>query len=205
LVCWMPPYRLMPAWRFFIQKVPMQDIQICEWIAADPLRMRALDIAKTLDLPDWCLAAGFVRNLVWDRLHRFETSTVMNDIDLIYFDAEQTDPQRDREIEASLRSRHPDLPWSVHNQARMHERNGDLPYQSTMDAMSYWVEVETAVGVRLLADGGMEILAPFGLDSLFAKNITPNPKRYKPGDFAGRLSKKNWLWIWPELQVNIGG
>lgn len=183
----------------------MQRKQICDWMAADPLRMRALDIASQLELPDWCLAAGFVRNLVWDRLHGFNTPTAMNDIDLIYFDARQTDPQRDREIEAILRSRHPDLPWSVRNQARMHERNGDAPYCSSLDAMRYWVEVETAVGVRLLAGGGMEILAPFGLDSLFAKNITLNPKRHKAADFADRLSKKNWLQIWPELQVNIRG
>ena len=183
----------------------MQQQQICEWIAADPLRMRALAIARTLDLPDWCLAAGFVRNLVWDRLHRFETPTVMNDIDLIYFDAAHTDPQHEREIEERLRHQAPDLPWSVRNQARMHERNGDAPYRSTLDAMRYWVEVETAVGVRLLAGESMEMLAPFGLDSLLAQNITPNPQRYKPADFAARLSKKNWLCIWPELQVNIGG
>jgi len=77
----------------------MKKKQISEWIAADPLRMEALAIARSLALPDWCLAAGFVRNLVWDKLHRFATPTVLNDIDLIYFDAEQTDPQRDREIE----------------------------------------------------------------------------------------------------------
>jgi len=85
----------------------------------------------------------------------------------------------------------------------MHERNGDRPYDSTLDAMRYWVEVETAVGVRLRHDDQLEILSPFDLDSLFAKNITPNPRRYKPTDFAARLSKKNWLWIWPELQVNL--
>jgi uncharacterized protein len=193
-----------PGMAVFHSECRMHKKQISEWIVADPLRMRALDMARALALPDWCLAAGFVRNLVWDKLHRFATPTVMNDIDLIYFDAERTDPQRDRDIEAMLRQHAPDLPWSVRNQARMHERNGDAPYGSTLDAMRYWVEVETAVGVRLLGDGELEILAPFDLDSLFAKNITPNPRRYKPADFGARLSKKNWLWIWPELQVNLG-
>jgi hypothetical protein len=181
----------------------MQKKLICEWIAADPLRMRALDAARELDLPDWCIAAGFVRNLAWDKLHRFSVTTALSDIDLIYFDAERTSARRDKEIEAALMLRDPDLPWSVHNQARMHERNGDAPYASTLDAMSYWVEIETAVGVRLLSNDELEIVAPFGLTSLFAKNITPNPKRYKPADFAGRLSEKNWLRLWPELQVKI--
>jgi hypothetical protein len=30
--------------------------------------MAALEAARGLALPGWCLAAGFVRNLVWDRL-----------------------------------------------------------------------------------------------------------------------------------------
>ena len=37
------------------------------WISQDGQRMAALEAARHLALPDWCLAAGFVRNLVWDR------------------------------------------------------------------------------------------------------------------------------------------
>lgn len=42
--------------------------RIVELIEADALRMRALRAVRTLDLPDWLIAAGFVRNLVWDNL-----------------------------------------------------------------------------------------------------------------------------------------
>ncbi len=34
-------------------------------IAADPLRMRVLDLVKALALPDCWVAAGFVRSAVW--------------------------------------------------------------------------------------------------------------------------------------------
>lgn len=59
----------------------MQEDLIREWIADDPLRMRALQLAREQDLPDWCIAAGFVRNLGWDKLHGSETPTPLEDID----------------------------------------------------------------------------------------------------------------------------
>jgi hypothetical protein len=181
----------------------MQEELIREWISGDALRMRALRAARDMDLPDWCLAAGFVRNLVWDKLHGFETPTPLDDVDFIYFDPVQTSREHDRRIEARLDAIEPDLPWSVRNQARMHERNGDAPYRSTVDAMSYWVEQETAVGVRLDRNDRIEVVTAFGLESLFARRITPNSrKRNSAAEFSARLARKNWLWIWPELRVN---
>jgi len=129
------------------------EAKIKHWIESDPLRMQLLSDAASLGLRDWCLAAGFVRNLVWDKTHSYSSLTVLNDIDLIYFDAEDTSEDRDREIEKKL-SDCSAFPWSVKNQARMHKRNHDNPYTSTADAMSYWVEVETAVGASLAEAGG---------------------------------------------------
>ena len=180
----------------------MYEDLIREWIAADPFRMRALCIARELDLPDWYIAAGFVRNLVWDRLHRYVTPTPLEDIDLIYFDPACLHREHDRAIEARLGAIDPSLPWSVHNQARMYERNGDRLYRSSLDAMGFWVEQETAVGVRLGSASTVEVVSAFGLDGLFAKRITPNRnKRNSAIEFSARLARKNWLWIWPELRV----
>lgn len=166
------------------------------------MRMEALAIASALDLPDWCLAAGFVRNLVWDRLHDFDSPTLLNDIDLIYFDPKQSNEAIDRALENRLRA-NSELPWSVKNQARMHKRNADNPYSSTQDAMSYWVEAETAVGATLNVDAEIAIVAPFGIDPLFQYTITPNGKRVKPPQFAQRIKEKRWLEIWPQLKVNF--
>jgi len=181
----------------------MHEELIREWIAGDALRMQALRSARELDLPDWCIAAGFVRNLVWDKLHGYATPTPLDDIDLIYFDPACTSREHDRRLESRLGESAGDLPWSVHNQARMHERNGDAAYLSTLDAMTYWVEEETAVGVRLDAQDHIEVLSAFGLDSLFAGQITPNRnKRNIAVEFSARLTRKNWLWIWPKLRVH---
>jgi uncharacterized protein len=176
--------------------------QLCEWIAADPLRMRALEIARELDLPDWCIAAGFVRNLAWDKLHGYAQPTPLSDIDLIYFDRSDMTTARERALEARLAAIDPALPWSVRNQARMHVRNGDTPYGSMLDAMRHWVELETALGVTLEEDGRLRIVSAFGLDTLFAKMVTHNVAYRSHGEFAARLVQKKWLQRWPELRVS---
>jgi len=165
------------------------EVQIKQWIAEDSERMRALSIAANLGLPDWCLAAGFVRNLVWDKVHDFPSLTQLNDIDLIYFDPSDDRKDKDREIEKKLNDTS-SFPWSVKNQARMHKRNFDNPYTSTSDAMSYWVEVETAVGAALNDSGEIVLVSPFGFESLFKYTITINAKRPKPKAFANRMSSK---------------
>jgi len=35
-------------------------------IEFDQLRMRALCAARSLNLPDWLISAGFVRNAIWN-------------------------------------------------------------------------------------------------------------------------------------------
>ena len=162
--------------------------------------MSALQAAATLALDDWCLAAGFVRNLVWDYLHEKPSPTPLNDVDLIYFDRSDCSELADQDMEQQLR-RLTNHPWSVKNQARMHHRNSDPPYCSVVDAMSYWPEVETATGARLNDDNQVEVVTPFSLESLFCGELTLNAKRRKPDAFQQRMRAKNWLQIWPELLV----
>lgn len=172
--------------------------KIFKWLREDSPRFEALQLAQTLELPDWCIGAGFVRNLVWDKIFNTEPHT-LNDLDLIYFDSENIQEKQDRQFEHLLlgQSKHP---WSVKNQARMHLRNQDRPYQNTAHAMSHWVEVETAIGTRLV-DNHLELIAPFGLSALMAGTITLNPKRPKPNDFKKRVREKNWQQHWPGLQI----
>jgi uncharacterized protein len=84
----------------------------------------------------------------------------------------------------------------------LYEQNRDAPYSSTRDAMSYWPEVETAVGAALDEDGEIVLVSPFGFDALFDPTITLNTRRPKPEVFAQRVSGKRWLDIWPKLSVN---
>jgi hypothetical protein len=52
-------------------------------ILADPARVEVLEFARDLNLPDWAIGAGFVRNAVWDHLHGYEFATPLNDIDVL--------------------------------------------------------------------------------------------------------------------------
>lgn len=169
-------------------------------IQADALRMRALDAVKILDLPDWLIAAGFVRNAVWDSL--FGVKTELNDIDVIYFCSADCSERRDQMLEHRLNFLEPHLPWSVKNQARMHCKNSDAPYRSTQDAMGYWPEKQTSIGVKLNELDEIILKSSFDLELLFNGQINHNPAR-SIEVFKQRLAKKRWLEQWPELSVKL--
>lgn len=177
--------------------------QIESWLKADAERLRLLRVLADLQLPDAWLAAGFVRNLVWDRLHGHAESTPLADLDVIHFDATDCRPERDRSIEMTLAERAPGRPWSVKNQARMHLRNDDRPYRDCRDAMAHWPEMETALAARLTAEGELEVVSPFAQEGLLALHLTPNPWRPRPEAFRQRLATKGWLERWPRLQVRM--
>lgn len=179
---------------------PNHESTLITWLTEDDHRMACLQTVARLNLPDWCIAAGFVRNLVWDRLHSRSNTSPLNDIDVLYFDRTDVSEARDRDLECRLAAVM-DRPWSVKNQARMHHRNEDPPYRDTADAMRYWVEVETAIGARLDCSGQPQLVAPFGLDALMAGTITLNTQRPKPDAFRRRIHRKGWLTRWPRLSV----
>ena len=68
---------------------------IADIIAQDPVGMKQLRAVRMLALPDWCIAAGFVRNRVWDHLHGIAPPRPPADIDVLYYDA--TDLSKERE------------------------------------------------------------------------------------------------------------
>lgn len=174
------------------------EASIIELISIDALRVRALNSVASLKLPDWLIAAGFVRNTVWDYL--FNTKTPLADIDVIYHCKKDVSEKRDRLIEANLRSIEPLLPWSVKNQARMHIGNGDAPYLNTLDAMSYWPEKQTCIGVRISDDLKMQLQHCFPLSLQFSGEINRNPKR-SAEIFNQRIKNKGWLKNWPKLKI----
>ena len=167
-------------------------------IEADELRMRALRAAKSLRLPDWLIAAGFVRNIIWSSI--FSNDVELNDIDLIYYCTSNVSAERDSELEQELLSLEPELPWSVKNQARMHARNMDAQYKNTLDAMAHWPEKQTAIGVMLDQDNNIVVKHSFDLALQFNGQINHNPAM-SVNSFKERVASKGWLKIWPALEV----
>jgi hypothetical protein len=172
---------------------------------SDPLMMEIFAAVRSLALPDGWIAAGFVRNRVWDHLHGFSEPTAPNDIDVIYFEPQALDETVEKCFETILNERLPGQPWSVKNQARMARVNGDRPYRSTEHALEHWCETPTAVGIRLGAAGDLQIIAPFGLGDLFGMIVRPTPfaasHPLKLARYRERMAKKNWPRLWPRISV----
>ncbi len=172
--------------------------RIVELIKMDVERIEILKTVSRLKLPDCYVAAGFVRNMVWDHLHNY-SATRLNDIDVVYY----SNPGVDESVYIKrLSEEHPNYDWQLKNQAKMHLKNGDKPYRNTSHAMEYWPEIETAIGVKIDRSGQIKISAPFGVESLFAGFVTHNKNR-EIEIFNKRIESKGWLDIWPKLSVRL--
>ena len=170
-----------------------------KFIYSDAERMNILQIVRSLHLNDCWVGAGFVRNLVWDRLHNYSTSTHLNDVDVIFFDS-GLEKEKNSLLEEQLTDSFSGVNWSVKNQAYMHQKQGHLPYDSSEEALRFWVETATAVAVRLNDEEELEVLAPYDIQDLFDLVLRP-VSQDKLSVMNGRIRDKNWLEIWPNLKV----
>jgi len=171
-----------------------------KWIFEDKFRIECLNAAESSVKYDWYLSAGFVRNLVWDTLQGRNARTPLNDIDLIYFNPGDLSPERDREIEIKLIKNMPACNWSVKNQARMSFKHEHEQYKDCIDAMSYWPEIQTAVGVTIIEEGSLSVVSPFSACEVIRLAATRNPKCTSSA-FQARVSSKGWSKIWPGLKI----
>ena len=183
----------------------MWSHHLIDLVRSDAAMMATLAAVRDLSLPDGWIAAGFVRNRVWDHLHGYAEPTPLNDIDVVYFDPSCLEKAVEKQFEAALRERLPDRPWSVKNQARMAGINGDPPYRDTTNALEHWCETTTPIGVRLTDTDQLQVLAPLGLEDLFALIVRPTPfaRRHPPKlrQYRERMVRKNWPGIWPRIRV----
>lgn len=170
-------------------------------VGRDPLALAQLRAARTLALPDWCIAAGFVRNRVWDHLHGISPPREPPDIDVLYYDAADLVKEREVGYEKQLDKLLPGPVWQVRNQARMHVWKGVPQHRNTADAMIYWLETVTAVGVRLEADDSLTVIAPLGIDDLANLRCRPTTfGRTRRHEYEARIAAKRWRELWPKVR-----
>ena len=179
----------------------MTEQEILTLIQNDPWMMNIISIATALDLPDWIIGAGFVRNKVWDHLSGNEKEVVdTRDIDLVYFDPQGNDEKADERLSEELRTK-TGITWEVVNQFYAHQWNGLPPYASTEDAISQWPETVTAIGVTLDTYKKLKLFAPYGIDDLVNFIVRPSPK-FKGGaeKLKERMRTKKWQDKWPRVR-----
>ena len=152
------------------------------------------------------VAAGAVRDTVWNFVTGRPCSAPEGDVDVVYWsDAEG--PDASRAHEARLRAVLPDLDWEVTNQATVHlwhwraQGQRIAPHESVADGLATWPETATAVGVRLTVEGELDVLAPLALADLLGLRLRHNAARAEADVFWSRVESKRWLQRWPELRV----
>ncbi|MED1089627.1 nucleotidyltransferase family protein [Bacillus paramycoides] len=178
---------------------------IIHFIQNDPWMMNVLQMAKSLQLPDWWVCAGFVRSKIWDTLHNYEVRTATPDIDVIYYDSMQKDEAYEQLLETKLTNMDATIPWSVKNQARMHVVNKMLPYSSSVDAISKFPETATALGVTLDEKNNVILTSPCGIEDVLSLQVKPIPHFLETKErihmYKKRVIKKNWQSKWPNITI----
>jgi uncharacterized protein len=179
--------------------------EIIQLVNEDEWMMNILVTAKSLNLPDWWVCAGFVRSKIWDVLHGFSERTPLPDVDVIYFDKSNIEEAAEKKLEEKLRSMNPNIPWSVKNEARMHLVNDIPPYKSSVDAISKFPETVTALGVTLDDENKVVLTAPCGVEDLVNLVVKPTPYFGETEEgariYEERIVKKNWKGIWYKIKV----
>lgn len=178
----------------------MSEEDIVNLITSDKWMMSVLNEAGTLGLPDWMIGAGFLRNKVWDYLHEIKREVAdTNDIDLIYFDADNQNEETDRSLSQMMRGKL-GLEWEIVNQAYTHKwHNRTQSYKNAAEALGEWVETATCVAVTL-ENRHPVIIAPHGIDDLVNLIVRPTPTTDMP-TFNRRYQSKKWLEKWPKLKL----
>ncbi len=176
-------------------------------VRAAPRLMSVLGTARDLDLPDWLVVSGAVYQRVLNHLTGRDPDYGIKDYDLAYFDASDTSyDAEDVVIRRAAAAFEPPLRAlvEVRNQARVHlwfEGKFGEPYtplRSSAEALERFVSPLFSVGVRLETDGRLDIVAPFGLEDLFAMSLRPNPRRVIKGYERASASL---IARWPEVTV----
>ncbi len=172
---------------------------------SEPL-MRVLRTARDLALPDWLLFSGAVyQRVLNDRTGR-DLDYGIKDYDLGYFDPDTSYEAEDAVIRRVAAACQPPLREmvEVRNQARVHLWFEDkfaeayAPLAHSAEALERFVSPLFAVGVRLEPDDTLTVVAPFGLEDLFALRMRPNPRRPTEGFDRTAASA---LARWPEIHV----
>ena len=172
-----------------------------------PSLMQVLTTARDLELPDWLIFSGAVYQRVLNHLTDRDPDYGIRDYDFGYFDASDISYEAEdvviRRVAAAFEAPMKAM-VEVRNQARVHVwfegKFGEAyaPLSCTAEALTRFVSPLFAVGVRLEPDDRLTVVAPFGLEDLFALTLRPNPHR--PTNGFARTAASN-LARWPELTV----
>jgi uncharacterized protein len=175
-------------------------------VSKSPLLSSILSNWDEIALPDCWLVAGAVAQTVWNHIFGFPLAYGIQDVDIVYFDADEISEASEAEHSARIRAAFSGLPvWiDVKNQARVHfwyEAKFGYPinpYASTAEAIRTFPTTAAAVGLRP-GRNNLELFAPYGLSDLLSATVRPNKKQITREIYETKINR--WIKLWPELVI----
>jgi hypothetical protein len=180
--------------------------QLLGILGEHPWFMAALDAVSDIGLPQWCVGAGVIRNIVFDYLDG-GTTTPIRDVDVAYYDLSDLSKHKDQEYEDILKVHMPNVPWEVTNQAAahlwFHKKFGyRVPRVNGIEeAVATWPETCTAVAVTKVRKDEYKVYAPYGLEDLFGMVIRRNPARVDVRTYSARIASKQYDQCWKSITI----
>lgn len=172
--------------------------RLAHYVACNPTLARALDAVDALGLPGAAIGAGTVRAAVWDARFAGAQVAPSGDVDVIWCDA-GAPLDEDVRLRDVLLIAYPTIEWDVINQAHVHTWHPGAPaaLRTAVEGVASWPETATAVAISA-AD--RRVIAPLGLDDLFAGIVRRNPVRVDADSWRRRLAKKRFAARWPGVR-----
>lgn len=183
-----------------------QAQQVLNIIQCTPELMVILHAITDQHLKQGALAAGSIRNTVWQVLSH-QPVQLSSDIDVVFFDPKR--PYEDNlTIQAQLTKQLPQYEWQVKNEVYMNTHNfTDMPpFTSVTDAIGHFVETPTCVGAYLDDSSQLRLIAPHGVADLLNFVCHPVPAYQQDtahlAIFKQRMAEKQWQQKWPQLVIS---
>jgi uncharacterized protein len=193
--------------REFGQVVLMNPVdRALSFAFANPANRRIAEAIPALAGPDSWLVSGCVFQSIWNGLSGRDPSYGILDYDVFYFDQDVSYEAEDAVIRAcAAATRDLGVEVQVRNQGRVHlwyPQKFGRPYPavaSVEEALRRFLAPACAVGIRI-KDGTPELLAPFGIEDVFARRIRRNVLvGGSPEQYDAKTAR--WKAVWPEITV----
>jgi len=175
-------------------------------IVGSPLLAPILARWDDMSLPDCWLVAGAVAQTYWNQAHKLPSTHGIKDVDVVYFDADDTSEEAEVAHGLRVQQLFEDLPvgFDVKNEARVHlwykKKFGYAirPYTSTKSAIATFPTTAGAIGIQPYMNS-LQIYAPFGLEDLLGLIVRPNKTQISPAIYTSKVER--WQPIWPHLKI----
>lgn len=175
-------------------------------VCSDDQVMALLEFLARSEKVPWCLGAGIPVGRVWNHLTGRPRDHGLKDIDFALFDPTDLSYEREEALAARLDTAFPrfSVPFDVKNQARVHlwyeAKFGRpvAPFASLEEALATWPTTCNALGV-FLEEEKISIIAPYGLEDLFAMRVRPNKRLVTEEVYRTKVGR--WKDCWPELKI----